>query len=80
MKTSDSAAGGGLPFFLGVSVGWGKSLVYRIYPDGGELLFLDVPWPDFDEQDFEAALVEFSRRDRRFGCIGATDSARAQHG
>jgi hypothetical protein len=42
MKASDPARGDELPFFLGVSQGWGRSLVYRIYLDGGELLFLDV--------------------------------------
>ena len=32
-----------------------------------ELVFVDTFWPDFDEAAFEAALREFSRRDRRFG-------------
>jgi undecaprenyl diphosphate synthase len=32
-----------------------------------ELVFLDVLWPDFDQSHFNAALAEFSRRDRRFG-------------
>src|SRR5690349_10179215 len=32
-----------------------------------ELVFLDVLWPDFDQPHFDAALAEFSRRDRRFG-------------
>ena len=32
-----------------------------------ELVFLDVLWPDFEQSHFEAALTEFSRRDRRFG-------------
>jgi len=32
-----------------------------------ELVFLDVLWPDFDQSHFDAALAEFSRRDRRFG-------------
>ena len=32
-----------------------------------ELVFLDVLWPDFDQAHFNAALKEFSRRDRRFG-------------
>ena len=43
-----------------------------------ELYFVTRLWPDFDEKDFEAALVEFARRDRRFGSIA--DSARVQHG
>jgi undecaprenyl diphosphate synthase len=45
-----------------------------------ELLFVSRLWPDFDEADFAAALVEFSRRDRRFGCIDTKDSVRVQHG
>jgi undecaprenyl diphosphate synthase len=45
-----------------------------------ELLFVARLWPDFDEQDFEAALAEFSRRDRRFGSVDTTEAARAQHG
>ena len=32
-----------------------------------ELVFLDVLWPDFDNAHFDAALKEFSRRERRFG-------------
>jgi undecaprenyl diphosphate synthase len=32
-----------------------------------ELVFLDVLWPDFDQADFNAALQEFSGRERRFG-------------
>ncbi len=32
-----------------------------------ELVFLDVLWPDFDQSHFDAALQEFSRRERRFG-------------
>jgi undecaprenyl diphosphate synthase len=32
-----------------------------------ELLFLDVLWPDFDEQAFTDALATFAARDRRFG-------------
>jgi undecaprenyl diphosphate synthase len=38
-----------------------------------ELVFLDCPWPDFDEAQFVQALEEYSRRQRRFGRI-ATDS------
>lgn len=34
-----------------------------------ELLFLDCPWPDFDEAQFAQALEEYSRRQRRFGRI-----------
>ncbi|MDR3536150.1 MAG: polyprenyl diphosphate synthase [Acetobacteraceae bacterium] len=32
-----------------------------------ELVFLDVLWPDFCRDDFEAALADFARRERRFG-------------
>jgi undecaprenyl diphosphate synthase len=32
-----------------------------------ELLFVDVLWPDFDEQAFAAALDDYAGRDRRFG-------------
>ena len=32
-----------------------------------ELIFSDKFWPDFDDADFDAALAEFVRRDRRFG-------------
>jgi len=32
-----------------------------------ELIFSPKFWPDFHEADFDAALAEFARRDRRFG-------------
>ncbi len=32
-----------------------------------ELVFLDVLWPDFDQTQFNAALNEFARRERRYG-------------
>lgn len=32
-----------------------------------ELLFLDLPWPDFGERELRAALEDFARRERRFG-------------
>jgi undecaprenyl diphosphate synthase len=32
-----------------------------------ELVFTDTFWPDFDEPALEAALLEFARRERRFG-------------
>ena len=32
-----------------------------------ELVFLEVLWPDFNEAQFNAALAEFARRERRFG-------------
>jgi undecaprenyl diphosphate synthase len=34
-----------------------------------ELYFTDVLWPDFDHGQFDLALADFSRRDRRFGQI-----------
>jgi undecaprenyl diphosphate synthase len=37
-----------------------------------ELVFVDKMWPDFDEGDLEAALEEFSRRERRFGGVPTT--------
>jgi undecaprenyl diphosphate synthase len=38
-----------------------------------ELLFTDRMWPDFDSADFDAALDEFLRRDRRFGGVTETN-------
>jgi undecaprenyl diphosphate synthase len=35
-----------------------------------ELYFTDRLWPDFDEDEFERALVDFSQRQRRFGKTG----------
>ena len=35
-----------------------------------ELVFLDVYWPDFSRQDFENAIVEYNRRERRYGAAG----------
>jgi len=32
-----------------------------------ELIFLDVLWPDFDGEVLKSALVEFGRRERRYG-------------
>jgi undecaprenyl diphosphate synthase len=32
-----------------------------------ELLFLDILWPDFDEQTFAEALKVYAARERRFG-------------
>src|SRR6266567_6257957 len=36
-----------------------------------ELLFTDRKWPDFDATDLDAALGEFSSRQRRFGSVPA---------
>lgn len=38
-----------------------------------ELLFTDRMWPDFDEMDFDMALKEFHRRERRFGAAPTTE-------
>jgi undecaprenyl diphosphate synthase len=40
-----------------------------------ELHFLPLLWPDFGAAEFEAALAEYARRDRRFGGLGPTASA-----
>ena len=32
-----------------------------------ELVFTDELWPDFDRRAFEAAMMEYSARRRRFG-------------
>ncbi len=37
-----------------------------------ELLFTDCMWPDFGEADLDAALEEFSHRQRRFGGLCAS--------
>jgi len=34
-----------------------------------EYVIMDILWPDFKESDLDAALVEFSRRSRRFGGV-----------
>lgn len=34
-----------------------------------ELYFTDVLWPDFSERDMDDAIIEFQRRDRRFGGV-----------
>ena len=39
-----------------------------------ELVFVDTYWPDFDEAGLDAALREFSRRNRRFGGLGQVES------
>ena len=36
-----------------------------------ELVFLDTFWPDFSRQDFEHAIREFGRRERRYGSVPA---------
>tara|TARA_R110000787_G_scaffold25757_6_gene72301 strand:+ start:34088 stop:34828 length:741 start_codon:yes stop_codon:yes gene_type:complete len=35
-----------------------------------ELVFTDRLWPDFSREDLEAAVMEYSKRERRFGTTG----------
>lgn len=42
-----------------------------------ELIFTDRMWPEFNRVDLERALMEFRRRDRRFGAL---DSAHSEAG
>lgn len=42
-----------------------------------ELLFTDRMWPDFNEDDLEAAVAEFRRRERRFGAVPTPITAAA---
>ncbi|MEG1158492.1 MAG: undecaprenyl diphosphate synthase family protein, partial [Christensenellaceae bacterium] len=32
-----------------------------------ELYFTDTYWPDFDEAEYAKALIEFQKRNRRYG-------------
>jgi hypothetical protein len=43
---------------------------------------VDAFWPDYDELAFAHALVEYAKRERRFGQVGASGRfpARANHG
>lgn len=34
-----------------------------------EFIFVDVHWPDFSHADFDAAVAEYHRRDRRYGGV-----------
>ena len=40
-----------------------------------ELYFTDTLWPDFGEEHLDAALQDYARRERRFGCIVAGSGA-----
>jgi len=40
-----------------------------------ELYFTDCLWPDFDEQELQRALSDFTRRQRRFGALVANEAA-----
>jgi undecaprenyl diphosphate synthase len=44
-----------------------------------ELYFLECCWPEFDEQAFADALLEYSRRERRFGLV-PPQLSRSGHG
>ncbi len=45
-----------------------------------ELIFVDVCWPDFDENGWNAALQEFRRRERRFGGLSKAPLERRLRG
>ena len=40
-----------------------------------EFVFVDVYWPDFSKEMFEAAIAEYQRRSRRFGGTSARSTA-----
>ena len=40
-----------------------------------EFVFVDVYWPDFTKEQFEAAIAEYQRRNRRFGGTSARSTA-----
>jgi undecaprenyl diphosphate synthase len=40
-----------------------------------ELLFSDKLWPDWGEEDFDRALADYAKRDRRFGSRGGSPHA-----
>lgn len=40
-----------------------------------EFVFTDVLWPDFSKADLEAAILEYQRRDRRFGNLNSSEVA-----
>ncbi|MGH6865448.1 MAG: isoprenyl transferase [Methyloceanibacter sp.] len=40
-----------------------------------EFVFVDVYWPDFSKETFQAAIAEYQRRNRRFGGTSARSSA-----
>jgi undecaprenyl diphosphate synthase len=44
-----------------------------------ELYFTDCLWPDFDELAFAQALVEYARRERRFGRVAPERPGAAEH-
>ena len=42
-----------------------------------ELVFVDRMWPEFSTADLDAALGEFSRRERRFGAVSPDSVSQA---
>ncbi|MBC7288189.1 MAG: undecaprenyl diphosphate synthase family protein, partial [Armatimonadetes bacterium] len=38
-----------------------------------EIVVMPVLWPDFSEEHLAQALVEYNRRQRRFGRVGTSD-------
>jgi undecaprenyl diphosphate synthase len=42
-----------------------------------ELVFTPRMWPEFSERDLEAAIMEYQRRERRFGDVGEITPAAA---
>jgi undecaprenyl diphosphate synthase len=42
-----------------------------------ELVFSDCLWPEFGDAELDAALVEYARRDRRFGAVDSATSPMA---
>jgi len=40
-----------------------------------EIYVTDVLWPDFGEKDFYQAIIDFQRRERRFGKVKTTEPA-----
>ena len=40
-----------------------------------EFVFVDAYWPDFSREQLEAAIVEYQRRNRRFGGTSARSTA-----
>ncbi len=38
-----------------------------------EFVFTETLWPDFSREDFEGALAEYSKRERRYGALKSQD-------
>ena len=43
-----------------------------------EFVFLDVLWPDFAKEHFEQALIEYTKRDRRYGTVSQDSSSNSK--